>query len=333
MDVGVNYPWWDYGWDFGDAPPGWRKDSEPNWAHFIDANLEYFHDLGIRVIRWFIFGDGLSYGSDKQAPQENTAGGWDFDPPDLSESFQKHFRKLLESFTEANKKWQQPIKILPVLLDFHLCKKGSVVKTADGRWIKCGRSKMVTDPEMSKKFYDGALKPLLDIAKEKDHRNAIFAWDIFNEPEWVTTDWHPCRDVKGLSVAAQQMRQFIMGAMDRVRSQDFKATIGFARIETIHSTKLYADYNQFHHYVICDKRQLPSNKFDKRWPGIVGEFASSLNNDHWAELSDNQTVCDRLKQIEKMGYPLALIWSAIANDNHTSWGEAEEGIKKYLGKK
>lgn len=330
MDVGLNYPWFDYGWDFGDAPPNWRHGSDPNWAGFVDANLEYFHDLGIRVIRWFIFGDGLCYGSGKQAPQENPAGEWDFDPPDLSESFQEHFRKLLESFTKANKKWQQPIQILPVLLDFHSCMRGSVVLAADDEWIKCGRSDIVTNPKMSQKFYDRALKPLLDISK--DHRNAIFAWDIFNEPEWVTTDWHPHR-VKGLPVAAQQMRQFIMGAMDRVHSQDFKATIGFANIETIHFAKLYANYNQFHHYASGkDKRHLIQNKFDKRWPGIVGEFASSLSNDHWAELSDEQTVYDRLKQIEKMGYPLALTWSAIANDDRTSWGEAEKGIKKFLGK-
>jgi len=38
MEVGVNYPWFDYGWDFGLAPPGWRGgQADPRWYAEIDA--------------------------------------------------------------------------------------------------------------------------------------------------------------------------------------------------------------------------------------------------------------------------------------------------------
>jgi hypothetical protein len=90
----------------------------------------------------------------------------------------------------------------------------------------------------------------------------IFAWDIFNEPEWVTNDWHP-HDKKGLPASAQHVLKFLQAAMDRVRSAGFRATIGFNRIETIRFTKLYADYNQFHHYA-RNKRKIEQHKFDKR---------------------------------------------------------------------
>lgn len=337
MDIGVNYPWFDYGWDFGDAPPGWRKDSNPFWATFIDNELQYLHGLGIRVIRWFVFCDGLTYGNGKQAPQQDQDGKWCFnDPPKLSESFQQHFRKLLERFSVANQKLKPPILLLPVLLDYKFCQAGAyyicIPSTPPPGWVSGGRNDIVIKPTTSQKFFECALKRLLDISK--DHRSVIFAWDIFNEPEWVTNDWNPHGIKRGLPVSAAQMRQFLQAALERVKSAGFKGTIGFNRIETIHSTKLYADYNQFHHYPGDSRdRKLEPNKFNKPESWIIGEFASSLSGDYWWELSPAQTVLDRLKHAEKMGYPLALPWSVRAKDDHTSWGDAEEGIKKYRGKK
>lgn len=330
MDVGVNYPWYDYGWDFGDAPPGWRKGSDPNWVSFIDIELQHLHSLGIRVVRWFVLCDGLAYGTGRHAPHENRAGKWRFDdPPKLSGSFQQHFRKLLERFSVANQKSKPQILLLPVLLDYKFCVDGSNAIAANTDWIKGGRNDIIIDTSKSQKFFDRALKPLLDISK--DHRNMIFAWDIFNEPEWVTIDWHP-HGKKGLPASSQHMRQFLQAAMDRVRSAGFRATVGFNRIETIRSTKFYADYNQFHHYA-RKKRQLEQHKFHKRWPGIIGEFASSVSGDHWPELGDDQSVFDRLKKAEAMGYPLALPWAVMTNDHDTSWGEAVKGIKQFMKKK
>lgn len=335
MDVGVNYPWLDYGWDFGDAPRGWRHDSDPRWTTFIDLELQSLHSLGIRVVRWFVFCDGLAYGNGNEAPYQNRDGKWCFGdplkgPPKLSESFRRHFRKLLERFSVANQRRQPPIRLLPVLLDYKFCQDGyNALRTPQMEWIRGGRNDVVIKPQMSQNFFECALSPLLDISK--DHRNAIFAWDIFNEPEWVTNDWHP-DGTRGLPASAQQMRQFLQAAIDRVQSADFRATIGFNRIETIRSTKLYACYNQFHHYA-RNERKLEQNKFDKQSPGIVGEFATSLNGDIWPELPKAQTVYHRLKHVEKMGYSLALPWAIMSTDRDTSWRDGEEGIRQYLGKK
>ena len=97
-------------------------------------------------------------------------------------------------------------------------------------WVRCGRSDVIADPSKSSKFYDGVLAPLLNISK--DLRSAIFAWDLFNEPEWVTTGWHPY-GLRDLPVPDQRMREFLVGAIGRVQNADFKTTIGFLRIETI----------------------------------------------------------------------------------------------------
>lgn len=329
MNIGVNYPWFDYGWDFGDAPPGWRKGPDPNWLKSLDGDLQYFSELKIRVVRWFIFCDGLAYGRGKQAPQEKSPGQWRFDPPDLSENFQVHFQELMDCFSDANKKSSSPIQLLPVLIDFHLCKTGSTAIGKNKDWIKGGRSDIVTDTARRKKFFEGALEPLLDIAKPRP--SLIFAWDIFNEPEWVTTGWDPS-GAQGLPVPAQKMREFLELAMERVRSAGFKATIGFNRVETIKSTKLFADFNQFHHYPVCKDKKLEPNAFDKRWPGFIGEFASSLHFwNRWPDLSEKQTVYDRLKHVESKGYPWALPWAYRSHDCNTSWVDAEQGIMKYFG--
>lgn len=107
MDVGVNYPWYSYGYDFGEAPPNWRKIPKvPDWDTEINFDLKYLQDLGISVVRWFILADGLTYGSNQDAPTKGRSqlGGtrWRFNPPALSQLFRDDFQSLLEAFARAN---------------------------------------------------------------------------------------------------------------------------------------------------------------------------------------------------------------------------------------
>src|SRR5258708_22041585 len=69
MDAGVNYPWFSYGWDFGPAPPGWRSGNDPAWVPHIGQHLQHLAAIGISVVRWFILGDGLTYGTGPDAPK------------------------------------------------------------------------------------------------------------------------------------------------------------------------------------------------------------------------------------------------------------------------
>ena len=44
MQVGVNYPWFDYGWDFGLGPPAWRGGRQtPRWFDKVDEHLTHLH--------------------------------------------------------------------------------------------------------------------------------------------------------------------------------------------------------------------------------------------------------------------------------------------------
>src|SRR5689334_1759369 len=96
MEIGVNYPWCNYGWDFGDFPC--RETSRPNWKRYILEDLQKFQKLGISVVRWFILGDGLVLGSSREAPHRDKKNPlfWRFDDvPPLSKSFIDDFQSLL----------------------------------------------------------------------------------------------------------------------------------------------------------------------------------------------------------------------------------------------
>jgi hypothetical protein len=339
MDVGVNYPWFSYGWDFGPAPPGWRSGEDPAWTAHIGQHLEHLAAIGISVVRWFILGDGLSYGTGPEAPKLDDAAsgdgtGWKFDPPALAQGFQDHFAALLRSFAAQNT-GPQPVRLLPVLADYQFCNPGvwPVAQedpgqdqgTPDQGWVKCGRAEAVTTNR--RQFIEQVLLPLLRLSA--GYRDAIYAWDVVNEPEWVTNGWHPDRR-SDHPVNASDMRAFIEDSTSAIRNAGFQATVGFGMIETISQTGLYADINQFHHYS-DGSRSLERNPFDPRHPGVIGEFATSTAEDTWPELRPrSQRVLERLKVAEAQGYALALPWSFQAADRHTSWTlEVENDIQCF----
>jgi hypothetical protein len=328
MDVGVNYPWFSYGWDFGPAPPGWRGGHDPAWVPHIGEHLRHLAAIGVSVIRWFILGDGLSYGTgpdapklDRCAPRDTAA--WRFDPPALTAEFQEHFAAVLRSFA-ARSTGPHPVRLLPVLVDYKFCEPGVFpVRTEDPAgeqsvpdegWVKGGRVAAITTGR--RRFIEQVLWPLLRVSS--GYRDAIYAWDACNEPEWVTDGWHPDRS-SGHPVNESDMRAFLEDSMSAIRQAGFRSTIGFSMIETIGQTRLYADINQFHHYP-NGSRLLQRNPFGPRCPGIIGEFATSTAEDTWPELSQqSQRVLDRLKLAKRQDYPLAMAWSFQAADRHTSW--------------
>jgi hypothetical protein len=340
MQVGVNYPWRNYGWDFGLGPPQWRAGrTEPAWYSEIDLQLQHFRALGISVVRWFILADGLTYGSGGSAPLSSVAPeeDWHFDPPAIGLDCLEHFEELLRRFTAANLGGDRPIQLLPVLIDFHFCLAGHTPVTTpdalepttvvpDPGWVKQGRADAITDPAKRRLFLDLAVDPLLRISA--DWREAIYAWELINEPEWITNDWHPDGQVNH-PVSAASMRAFLDEGKARIRSAGLKPTIGFASIETLRRSGITAEINQFHHYP-GGQRRLEPHTFDERFPGIVGEFATA-STDIWPELiGQRQSVLNRLRQAEALGYPLAIPWSFGAVDRHTSWSlDVERDLRRF----
>jgi hypothetical protein len=339
MDAGVNYPWFSYGWDFGPAPSGWRSGNDPAWVPHIGQHLQHMAALGISVIRWFILGDGLTYGTGPDAPKldpfaTRERAGWRFGPPPLAREFQEHFEALLQIFA-AQSAGPHPVRLLPVLVDYKFCEPGTwpvdkenpalSQRIPDAGWVKGGRVEAITANRG--RFIEQVLWPLLRLSS--GYRDAIYAWDVFNEPEWVTSGWHPDRR-NDHPVSESEMRAFLEDSMSAIRQAGFKATIGFSVMDTIRQTRVYADINQFHHYT-DGSRSLERSPFDPRHPGIIGEFATSTAEDTWPELRQrSQRILERLRLAESQGYVLALAWSFQATDRHTSWTlQAENDIECF----
>jgi len=178
MQVGVNYPWFDYGWDFGLGPRAWRGGrGTPRWYDHIDQDLRHFGDLGVSVVRWFILADGLTYGTDDGAPRlrGSSRGRWRFDPPPLTSESVAHFTDLLSRFAATGRASGRPIQLLPVFIDFHFCQPGipilvptvagSSKMIPDRAWVKEGRAEAISNNAKRVRFLENALEPLLLASK------------------------------------------------------------------------------------------------------------------------------------------------------------------------
>jgi hypothetical protein len=170
------------------------------------------------------------------------------------------------------------------------------------------------------------LDPFLEVSRR--HAGAIYAWELINEPEWVTNGWHPDRR-NNHPVDELAMRTFIDDGMERIRRAGFKPTVGFARIETLRRTRITGEINQFHHYPE-GRRALGVHPFDERFPGIIGECATA-ETDIWPELrASGQAVLNRLRLAEQQQYPLTLLWSFLQRDRHSAWSpDVEQQIRSF----
>lgn len=159
--AGVNYPWFNYGTDFGGNAWGHRGVSSAQTRAAVAADFFFLRSKGVKAARWFLFCDGragLAYDSDGRVTG--------LDPyvfPDLDAAV---------SIAQDN-----GIQLILVLFDFHLLDDPRMV----GGVQMGGRTNLVRDPQAAGSLFSNALEPLL---RRYGHHPAILAWEIMNEPEW-----------------------------------------------------------------------------------------------------------------------------------------------------
>lgn len=329
--VGINYPWINYGWDFGDPPPAWvsaenlRAWREQKRDHVL-ADFTRFADLGLFAVRWFILPDGTNYGTGDEAPRLS-GNQWTFASLPREHSFHARLVEDFEFVLETCHRLR--LQLVPSLIDFHWCHCGSVADPAS-KIVKGGRADIVNDPLKREAFFDRVLDPLLEVSLR--YPETIYAWELINEPEWVTAD-EPLtnhRADENKTVSKKRMLDFIREGIGRINSKRlpdgqtaFRSTVGFAHHSTLFewdSAGLGITLHQFHFYAQNDGK-LPPNVFSAEYPCFIGEFATAVQKD-WTDLKKKklgQTVRNRLRWIEEKGYPAAFLWSAQAVDVATNW--------------
>lgn len=343
--TGINYPWVHYGWDFGDPPLAWIG-GQPlaEWRaqkrQQIADDFREFARLGISAVRWFLLADGLNYGIGDDAPQTD-GSEWNFYPLPARHPFHA---QLGDDFAFVMKTCAElKLKLLPSLMDFHWCFPAVVVDQKTGV-IKGGRSSVVTDPEQRAQYFENVLELLLTISLRNPE--TIYAWELINEPEWVTKRGglrlFGRRNDEKQTVPHAAMIAFITEGIARINAKKlpdgraaFASTVGFATWKTISEWKaadLGITLNQFHYYA-QDNQALPENDFSDELPCCVGEFATAAGMS-WPELVNNrtdQTIASRLRAIADKGHQSTFLWSARATDQATTWTEAEhQEIAGYL---
>ena len=330
MQVGINYPWIDYGWDFGDPPSAWvAADHVAAWRETkrkkIEADFRFFAEQGIFAVRWFLLGDGLNCGMDAWAPRK--AGvQWIFDPLPSGHSFYSRFCEDFEFVLQACRKTN--LKFFPSLIDFHWCRPGVPIAGCPGIF-KGGRYDILRDAEKRQVFFDRTLEPLLALSLQ--YRDSIYAWELINEPEWVVRRRSVFRtEEETRTVSKQEMKDFISEGVRRIHSHRlpdggnaFQSSVGFAHWESLSrwdAEKLGITLPQFHYYAQQD-RELPEQAQLKLCPGIIGEFATAEGKE-WPELkamNQAQSITNRLRCVKDKGYSACFLWSANATDPASRW--------------
>lgn len=283
--LGINYPWLNYGHDFGTTTWGHDGVSTDTSSKQIDIDFAYLKSQGVYVVRWFLFGDC------RAAPE--------FDANGNVTDFDEYFYPDLDAALAVAQK--HDIYLILVLLDFHLADK-----TKDVSGVQLGgRSQVITDAKTRQSFLDNALKPLLE--RYGKNRN-IIAWDVMNEPEGAMTI--PGGKWVEESVSASAMQSFVNDVVGYIHTYSSQyATVGSASRRWLsHWSSSKLDFYQYHYYDKMES-QYPLDyryadlKLDR--PCIVGEFPTK---------NTKRTMTQYLNTIWKNGCAGALAWSYRAGD-------------------
>ncbi|MBI5201849.1 MAG: hypothetical protein HY925_09715, partial [Elusimicrobia bacterium] len=299
--AGVNYPWNNYGWDFGELAWGHRGVSNPESRRTIDRDFANLEKKGVTLVRVWVFGDG------RASPEYDAAGV----PTGVDGKFYADFDALLE-LARAHK-----LQLMPVLFDFALFDPPKTLKGVrmggHGNWIE--------DPAASQALIDRVLVPMF---RRYGKDETIYAWDIFNEPELRILGVHgPGRRV----AKRENVYGFAKRAAAAIHAETKQlATLGSWKRSMVSAWKgAGLDLYQFHHYedAVAEPFDRPYAELGLDKPCIVGELPTK-NSAHplpWY-----------LDAARKNGYAGALVWSAKAQDEFSDAAIAVDGLGGWLAK-
>jgi hypothetical protein len=284
--VGVNLPWLNYGGDFGAnrwQPAGGV--ARPERRSALREALARLADRGVTTVRWFMLADGRA--GLEESPSGELIG--------LDTFVRRDADAALEALACSG------LSVIFVLFDFQWFKRG---RTVDGVRLG-GRGALAADAALRPRLLERVVDPLLECYGQ---HSSILAWDVVNEPEWVTRGAR--LPPRASDVPRARMRAFVGETVGLIhRRTSHAATVGCASARTLPLVGgLGLDVYQVHWYDRLEARaplDRPVAGLGLDRPVILGEFPT-----RGSRLTPAQIV----QTARQAGYAGALAWSALADD-------------------
>jgi hypothetical protein len=219
--LAVNYPWLNYGRDFGESPWGYSGVSSVPSGSAVAADFAQIKSAGVSVVRWFLLCDGRS------------GIRFENEVPTAFDSF--FFKDLAAALALAA---QSGLKICFSLFDFLWLQSPD-----KSRPQLPGRAALLT-PCGREALLQNILIPLF---REFRAHPALYAWEIVNEPEWAIPEFQPS-PVAQLSMA--NARAFFAEVAEAIHTEArLPATLGSARLQWVRAwAEIGLDSLQAHYY-------------------------------------------------------------------------------------
>jgi hypothetical protein len=287
--AGANLPWIGYGTDVGASAwfPAGGLSVQPAALDLLERTLAALAADGVSIVRTFLLCDarsGVRFGDDGV-------------PTGLDEAVFPDMDVLLAAARRHG------IRLMPVLLDFHLCAPARVFK----RVQLGGRSRLVDDPAAREALVDRVIRPIVERYGDDD---AILAWDVMNEPEWcIARGPLPRRSRVSFDALQRLLGQAVRCVHEAARQAVTIGCAGTTRLDLV--LPLGLDFYQVHWYERFGWAALERSVSDLGLGDrsvILGEFPGR-----------GPAVIDVLRAARRAGYAGALVWSVLANDEQSAY--------------
>lgn len=284
---GINLPWLNYGCDFGAS--AWRPGggvSDRATRATLCACLDRIAAGPERVVRWFAFCDGRA---GVRTDQRGAPVGLD----------DRVFADFDAAFEELDRR---KLRALMVLFDFPL-----LAPSRYERGVQLGgRQHWISNPATRDSLLQQVVAPLVC---RYGAAAPLFAWDVLNEPEWMTRGFGGRR--RAGAVSHRTMHTFLGDAVVVARSLTaVPLTVGLSSTRGLDLVEdLDLDFYQVHWY-------------DRHSQSIpLGTPVADLRVDRPVLLGEYPTRGSALAPLEIVataraaGYAGALAWSAHSQDD------------------